>query len=110
MPFIGSEFQEVPHFGSGVTPLFPVTHTNPAANPLINPRDRTIVLCNSKVIYPPSSDPPGIKKAKKKAKSNRNQGGQPGHKGRNRKLLPIEEMDKIHDIYPERCEHCRNPL
>jgi hypothetical protein len=59
---------------------------------------------------PPSSDPPGIKKTKKKAKSNRKQGGQPGHKGKNRKLLPVEEMDKIHDIYPERCEHCRSPL
>jgi hypothetical protein len=53
MPLICTEFQEIPHFGSGVTPLFPVAHTNPAANPLINPRNRTIVLCNSKVIYPP---------------------------------------------------------
>jgi hypothetical protein len=55
MPLIGTEFQEIPHFGSGVSPLFPIAHTNPAANPLINPRDRTIVLCNSKVIYPTSN-------------------------------------------------------
>jgi transposase len=59
---------------------------------------------------PPSSDPPGIKKAKKKTKSKRKQGGQPGHKGKNRKLLPVEEMDKIHDIFPEHCEHCRSPF
>jgi transposase len=59
---------------------------------------------------PPSSDPPGMKKAKGKKKSKRKQGGQPGHKGKNRKLLPPEEMDKIHDIFPEHCEHCRNPL
>ncbi len=59
---------------------------------------------------PPSSDPPGIKKAKKKAKSKRKQGGQPGHKGKNRKLLPVEEMDNIHDIFPERCEHCLSPF
>jgi transposase len=59
---------------------------------------------------PPSSDPPGIKKAKKKSKSKRKQGGQPGHKGKNRKLLPVEEMDEIHDIYPEHCEHCRSPF
>jgi transposase len=59
---------------------------------------------------PPSSDPPGIKKDKKKSKSKRKQGGQPGHKGKNRKLLPAEAMDKIHDIYPERCEHCRSPF
>ena len=60
---------------------------------------------------PPSSDPPGTKKTKtKKTKSTQKQGGQPGHKGKNRKLLPVEEMDKIHDIYPEKCEHCHNPL
>ena len=59
---------------------------------------------------PPSSDPPGTKKTKKKSKSKRKQGGQPGHKGKNRKLLPAEAMDKIHDIFPECCEHCRNPF
>jgi transposase len=59
---------------------------------------------------PPSSDPPGMKKAKKKTKSVRKQGGQPGHKGKNRKLLPAEAMDKIHDIFPDRCELCRSPL
>jgi len=57
---------------------------------------------------PPSSDPPGMKKAKGKTKSKRNQGGQPGHKGKNRKLLPPEEMDEIHDVFPEHCEHCLN--
>ncbi len=59
---------------------------------------------------PPSSDPPGMKKARNKTKSIRKQGGQPGHKGKNRKLLPAEEMDKIHEIYPERCEYCRSPF
>lgn len=59
---------------------------------------------------PPSSDPPGMKKAKNNTKSIRKQGGQPGHKGKNRKLLPAEEMDKIHDIYPERCQYCQSPF
>lgn len=59
---------------------------------------------------PPSSDPPGKKKSKrkKKCKAKRKQGGQPGHKGKKRKLLPAEEMDKIHDIFPEHCECCQN--
>ncbi len=57
---------------------------------------------------PPSSDPPGMKKTKTKTKSKRKQGGQPGHKGKNRKLLPPEEMDKIHNIFPEHCTHCQN--
>jgi transposase len=59
---------------------------------------------------PPSSDPPGMKKEKKKTKSLRKQGGQPGHKGKNRKLLPAEAMDKIHDIFPDRCELCGSPF
>jgi transposase len=59
---------------------------------------------------PPSSDPPGMKKTKAKAKSKRKQGGQPGHKGKKRNLLPSEEMDKIHNIFPEHCGHCRSPF
>lgn len=59
---------------------------------------------------PPSSDPPDMKKAKGKTKSKRKQGAQPGHKGKNRKLLPPEEMDKIHNIFPEHCGHCRSPF
>jgi transposase len=61
---------------------------------------------------PPSSDPPGLKKKPKTSKnpSKRRQGGQPGHKGKKRQLLPAEEMDAIHDIFPLNCEHCRQPL
>ncbi len=50
---------------------------------------------------PPSSDGPGTKKKTKKRKSRKKQGGQPGHKGKKRKLLPAEQMDKIHDCYPD---------
>jgi len=60
---------------------------------------------------PPSSDPPGAKKGKRKAKSGkRKQGGQPGHKGKKRELLPPEEMDEIHDVFPKRCEGCKRPF
>jgi len=59
---------------------------------------------------PPSSDPPWAKKNRSRKKSNRKQGGQPGHKGTNRPLLPPEEMDEIHDLYPEHCTHCLNPF
>lgn len=57
---------------------------------------------------PPSSDGPGTKKKTKKRKSRKMQGGQPGHKGKKRKLLPAEQMDKIHDCYPDQCEECSN--
>jgi hypothetical protein len=54
MPFIGAEFQEVPHLGSRITPLFPIAHANSAANPLINLRDWTVILRNTEIIYPTS--------------------------------------------------------
>lgn len=59
---------------------------------------------------PPSSDPPFVKKKRKKIPGLRRQGGQPGHQGKNRQLLPAKEMDKIHDIYPDACQHCRRPF
>jgi transposase len=52
---------------------------------------------------PPSSD--YFKKAiKKKKKSKRKQGGQPGHKGVSRELLPESEVDHVVPCYPT--NHC----
>lgn len=71
----------------------------------------TLTRNSSNSSRPPSSDPPGSKKGKQKANSSRRkQGGQPGHKGKKRDLLPAEEMDKIHDIFPKHCEDCQRPL
>lgn len=58
---------------------------------------------------PPSSDPPGKSKGKKN-KSDRKRGGQPGHKGQNRALLPPERVDRTEDVFPGECENCWNPL
>ncbi len=57
---------------------------------------------------PPSSDGPAKKKKKKKRKSRKKQGGQPGHKGKKRELLAADQMDEIHDCYPDQCEGCGN--
>ena len=57
---------------------------------------------------PPSSDSPGTKKKTQKRKSRKKQGGQPGHKGKKRKLLSAEQMDEIHDCYPDQCKECSN--
>lgn len=59
---------------------------------------------------PPSTDGPSGKKKRKKTPGLKRQGGQPGHQGKKRELLPAKEMDKIHDIYPGACQHCRRPL
>lgn len=59
---------------------------------------------------PPSSDKPWINKTKRIRSGNRKQGGQLGHKGKKRELLPPEEMDHIHNIFPVRCGCCHLPF
>ncbi|WP_040335268.1 DUF6444 domain-containing protein [Candidatus Magnetobacterium casense] len=61
---------------------------------------------------PPSTDgfKGGKDKEQKVNKSKRKAGGQPGHKGSNREMLPPEEVDHIVDIYPERCQCCNEAL
>jgi len=61
---------------------------------------------------PPSSDPPGnppskSKRAKgsaRRKKTAKKKGGQPGHSGKSRPLLPPDKVDEIVDCRPGRCE------
>jgi transposase len=67
---------------------------------------------------PPSQDPPRTRaerraEARKRAKAwskregeKREQGGQPGHRGAGRKLLPEDQVDEIVDHYPDACGGC----
>ena len=60
---------------------------------------------------PPSSDPPWkTKKPDRKTPSKRKQGGQPGHKGKKRELLPPEMVTKTHELFPETCSCCHLPF
>ena len=69
---------------------------------------------------PPSQDPPKTRKqrraeARAKAKewakadregAERKAGGQPGHRGSGRKLLPEDQVDEIVDHFPDACGGC----
>ena len=61
---------------------------------------------------PPSSDSPDERKRRSHDKSSgpRKRGGQPGHGGARRELLPEEEVDEVVDLYPPECESCWAPL
>lgn len=59
---------------------------------------------------PPSSDPPGTMRKLPKAPSGRKPGGQPGHPKRERELLPVDQVDKVVDLIPDRCGECQRPL
>jgi transposase len=59
---------------------------------------------------PPSSDPPQAPARPKAPPSGRKRGGQPGHRGAYRALLPVEQVDEVVVVVPEVCRHCGQPL
>src|SRR3954452_19171467 len=59
---------------------------------------------------PPSSDPPQAPARPKAPPSGRKRGGQPGHRGVCRALLPVEQVDEIVPVVPDRCRHCEQPF
>src|SRR5918994_6796055 len=58
---------------------------------------------------PPSSDPPSSPRPKR-PRSTRRRGGQPGHPGHTRSLIPVEAVDQIVPLKPEQCQGCQAPL
>lgn len=64
---------------------------------------------------PPSSDSPSQReknrrKRKRRGTMKRKRGGQPGHKGRCRELLPEGEVDAFEHHFPCECENCWKAL
>jgi transposase len=61
---------------------------------------------------PPSSD--GLagepRERGRRRKSRRKVGGQPGHRGAHRPLVPIAKVDEIRPILPEQCQRCGHSL
>lgn len=59
---------------------------------------------------PPSSDLGGRKRKPPEDPSGRKRGGQPGHGGKTRDLVPPEEVSESIDRDPGQCEQCGEPL
>ena len=61
---------------------------------------------------PPSSD--GLagepRRRGRSRKSRRKAGGQPGHRGAHRPLVPAEKVDEVRTVLPKQCQHCRHLL
>jgi len=55
---------------------------------------------------PPSQDPPSAPPRPREPGSGRERGGQPGHQGKSRPLLPLERVDEVVEHWPERCRAC----
>jgi transposase len=56
---------------------------------------------------PPSSDGPAAGSKPTKPPTGRKAGGQPGHEGSRRQMLPPEQVDQLKHEDPKRCGHCR---
>jgi transposase len=55
---------------------------------------------------PPSSDGPSARPRPKRAPSGRQPGGQVGHLGHGRKLIPVEQVQHVIDLKPTACDQC----
>jgi transposase len=60
---------------------------------------------------PPSSDPPGRQGSSRRQSPNkrpggRKRGGQPGHQGAHRALVPADQVAELANLYPQKCETC----
>src|SRR5450830_444565 len=59
---------------------------------------------------PPSADPPSAAPRPRRPGSGRERGAQPGHKGRSRPLLALEQVAEVVDHWPQRCTSCARPF
>ncbi|MEK7813320.1 MAG: DUF6444 domain-containing protein, partial [Candidatus Desantisbacteria bacterium] len=71
--------------------------------------ERRVGMNSQNSSMPPSSDPPYQELSKKKS-TGRKPGGQPGHKGSFRQLLPIEKVHKVVVVKPFVCKNCKQKL
>jgi len=58
----------------------------------------------------PSSDASKAFKPRRKEKSGKKRGGQPGHEGHSRSLYAVEQCQRVTDYYPEVCRGCGGQL
>jgi transposase len=96
---------------AAIDPILQLVHTVQLLTARIEELERKIAQPtrdSSNSSKPPSSDGPAAKpKARPPRKSKkRKPGGQPGHKGANRDLIPTDQVDEIIPIFPESCDRC----
>lgn len=68
--------------------------------------ERRLGLNSSNSSKPPSSDPPKTRQKRKRKKKRRKRGGQKGHEGHHRTLVPVEQVSRLLRLAPRRCERC----
>lgn len=59
---------------------------------------------------PPSTDNPAKKPEKKQQQRGKKRGGQKGHAGHSRELIPVEKCNSVQEHIPTECRQCGNSL
>jgi transposase len=57
---------------------------------------------------PPAADPLRTTRPRRE-RSGRRPGGQPGHEGQSRALVPVDEVDVVIPVKPMQCPRCQQP-
>ena len=74
---------------------------NQALSQRVSHLEERLKIDSSNSSTPPSANPPGKNLPKLKPKGQNRRGGQPGHRGSSRKLLPPEEVHETIPCHPE---------
>jgi len=115
--------REVPPPPPGIDPI-DWAETPQAVRILVRVQQQQVVTLSERVLaleertqktsrnssQPPSSDPPSAPVHRKGKRSVRRQGGQRGHRGTSRPLVPPEQVDQIVDATPTACRQCGHLL
>jgi hypothetical protein len=80
-----------------------LTERVPRQDERISQLERRLARNSRNSSLPPSQDPPGKSPPRGKGRSGREQGGQPGHEGHGRDLLPTWAADEVIPHWPDRC-------
>jgi transposase len=109
MPFSAEEWAQTPRAVQEVVVSL-IAHVQALEAEIATLRERA--NCNSRnSSRPPSSDGPEVsRKPRQRAKNGRKRGGQKGHKGTTRRLVPVEQVKEVHDVKPDVCRRCGHEL
>jgi hypothetical protein len=72
----------------------------------VGEREQRLSRCSRNSSLPPSQDPPSAPPRPQRRGSGRGRGGQPGHEGRSRRRLALDQVDEVFEHWPERCHAC----
>jgi transposase len=86
-------------------------HGSPALEATVQRLRERLHMDSHNSSQPPSSDPLATsRQRRRRTSSGRKRGGQPGHRGQTRALVPLEDVEAVLPVKPTHCARCQHPL